>query len=168
MNTKVTWGVLVVAVILASVAYYVRSTPAGGVVVAPQTFVATTTPTTSSTPSQSSPSPEPKVPTATKPQVDVQYGSATIEKVPASANFDTSSLVSTSSYPVITGTANVSKISILISNSKGDGLVATKNVPVVNGRWAYYCSVALVPADYKVSIYDGISVQNATLVVEAP
>ncbi len=103
--------------------------------------------------------------TATGTQPTFVIGTTTKKSV-FSVHFDPQSLISTSAYPTITGTANVSKIAIVINNSDGVGIVGAADVPVVKGRWSYSDSVALVPGTYQVVVAGEDASVAATLVVK--
>jgi hypothetical protein len=75
--------------------------------------------------------------------------------VPAFAEFDSLAFTSTSTYPVVTGTANTPRVGIVINNSKDVGVVGTWEVPVVSGHWSYATSVALTPGSYTLLLFIG-------------
>jgi hypothetical protein len=81
---------------------------------------------------------------------------------------DASALAATSAYPVLTGTANVPEVTLIISTAEGVGLVATEHIPVENGKWSYATSVMLPVGAYKVLVAGGAGIANATLVVTTP
>lgn len=145
MNIKIGFGIAVAVLILAASFFFFR--PA-------------TAPTTEGIVQQGAA-------TTTGAQPTFIVGTTTKKSV-FSVRFDPQSLVSTSAYPTITGTANVSKIAIVINNSEGVGIVGAADIPVVKGRWSYSDSVALVPGTYHVIVAGEDAAVTATLVVKNP
>ena len=133
MNTKVLLGIVAALVILVAGYFVLRPAPGSAPAEIPTQTNASSTSATSS------------------PTLSV--GTSTVKIARANTQFDPSSLISTSAYPTITGTANVPLITIVISNSKGVGIVGTSDVPVVQGHWSYPCSVALPPGNYILTLY---------------
>jgi hypothetical protein len=157
MNTNTILGIVAAGVIVVALGFFLLR-PAS--VPAPVEVPSQTAATTTSTISQ---------PVKTGTQPTVTLGTPTSQTARASTQFDPSSLISTSTYPTITGTANVPLLTLIISNSKGVGIVGTADVPVVNGHWSYPCSVALPPGAYTVILYVNKTVSaGARLTVNKP
>lgn len=83
----------------------------------------------------------------------------------AYTHIDTASLVTTSNYPTITGTANVPEVGIIIYDDANRGLVGTSHIPVKNGKWTYSISVFLPKGGYKVVVIGGVQATVGTLTV---
>lgn len=90
----------------------------------------------------------------------------TFTYVPAKAAFDLRSYTSVSTYPTLSGTANVENVFIVINTDKGVGLVGTE-VPVEKGHWTYQSVVGLPVGYYTVQLFGGSVVQTRTLSVIA-
>jgi hypothetical protein len=151
-NTKIVIGTLVVVILIIG-GFFLFAHPANTDV--PATTAQTPIPITSTTSAVSQPN-------LTLSQSENPDGVKIVETM---TFFDASSLVSTSTYPTITGTANIPQVGILITNSKNVGIVKT-SVPVVNGHWSYPCSVALAPGVYNLILFtDNIITGNAKLTV---
>lgn len=75
----------------------------------------------------------------------------------SSASIDSRSLTTTSSHPLITGTAtNVKTIGLSISTSGGDKFDGTGTFSVVNGRWSVTLNNEVyTPGTYGIKVYDG-------------
>ena len=97
-----------------------------------------------------------------------KFGTTTKTTTQAYALFDAVSFTSSSTYPALTGTANVSKVGIIIYDSKNLGLVGTPNVSVEKGHWTYYSSVALPPGLYSVLLLGGATNAVARLIITNP
>ena len=76
-------------------------------------------------------------------------------------------MTTTSSYPVITGSANVAEFQLYIVRSDTVAIVGAK-IPVVGGRWSFSSSVKLSPAIYRVVIEAGGATAVGKLTVKAP
>ncbi len=88
--------------------------------------------------------------------------------VPHTAALDTPAMVTSSRNPKITGTAkNVSSVQVIIVNSAGVGIVGGMAVPVVNGKWSFTTSKALVPGSYTVQVGGVDEIITGTLTVQA-
>jgi hypothetical protein len=139
MNTKIALGIVVVGVIVVAIGFYFMRP------------VSTSVSTQAST--QGSPTSTTSQKTAGSAQPTITVGA------PAPAGpmttFDASSLISASPYPVITGTANVPQIGVIISNSMGVGVTGSSNVSVVRGHWSYADSAHLAPGNYTVILFVG-------------
>ncbi|MFA6585433.1 MAG: hypothetical protein WCS97_03245 [Candidatus Paceibacterota bacterium] len=153
MNTKIWLGIGVLVVVLAGGFFFLKSSPASAPSNTATQEVASTTPQVTKAPVQ---------PTFTTGTTDVK-----IVQSSARAAFDPRSLTSTSTYPVITGTANVPKISITVYDREGVGIVSASNIQVKDGHWTYYCSAKLVAGKYMlivmaedVSVRTALTVQN--------
>ena len=157
MNNKVVIGILATIVVVGIGIYY--SLPPAS----PVPTIGTATNTTASTAPQTVSS-QKAVKTNAKPPFTI--GTTTV--VQSFARFDQDSLTSTSTYPVITGTANVPKIGLTIYNSDGNGIVRPNYVPVIQGHWSYYDSVALMPGTYILILVVGNVDVTAKLVVKNP
>jgi hypothetical protein len=142
-NTKVLLGVVAAIVILVAGFFLLRPTQVSAPVETSEQAAASTTPTVS----------QPKQTAGATTQPTFTFGTSTAKITRAVTQFDPSSLISTSTYPSITGTANVPLIGIIIRNSKGVGIVGTSDIPVVQGHWSYPCSVALQPGTYTLILY---------------
>jgi hypothetical protein len=144
MSNKIALAIVVVAIVVGF--FLLRSPNISG---------PGTTSTTASSTSQKA--------TSTQPSITV---GVPVKVLPVSAAFNSNSLISTSSYPTVSGTANVSQVGIIVNNDRGVGIVGTANVPVTGGHWIYHCSVALAPGTYTVSLYaNGVIKAIAELVV---
>jgi len=93
-------------------------------------------------------------------------GSTTISTTKAFVLVDARALVSTSTYPMITGTANVPKVGVVISRSNDVDVVGSFEIPVVTGHWTYYVPAPLVPATYKLRLFGGATTTSAALVIK--
>lgn len=139
MNTKVILGILAAIIIVVAGYFALRPKASVAPVVVPA--VATSTQT-------SAVQPTPQVPAKDSSKPTFAFGSTTVSTVAV----DKESLTSTSSNPIITGTSNAKKVGVVVSDSKGVGIVGAFELPVVNGHWSYAVSVALVPGDYSVTV----------------
>lgn len=159
MNTKVALVVIAVLAVLAIGLSFLRSTP----MPAP-----TSTLNQNSAASTTSPVSPPQA-TGARSQSNFNIGTTSVEITRLFALFDSSSFTSTSPYPTITGTANVSKVGIIINNSENVGIVGTAEIPVKQGHWSYSCSVALPPGTYTLIAFVGKNVtETAKLTVKKP
>ncbi len=147
MNTKIALGIVVTGVVIVAISFYLVRPLS----VTEQASIASST-TLVSHPQKTSGNPA---------QPTVTVGTPTATGVKPVTAFDSSSLASTSSYPVITGTANVPSIGVIIKDNKGVGIVGTSNISVVNGHWSYADSVSLRPGNYTVVLYVGKTVTAA-------
>ncbi len=87
-------------------------------------------------------------------------------QIVASARFDTASLTSTSTYPVITGTASISEVGLVVSTMAGYGLAGAGHISVTSGHWEYPIPVPLTPGSYRLTLVGGPTDVTATLTVK--
>jgi hypothetical protein len=146
------WIIVVLAAVALIGVGYVLLQNAPGTPAAVNT--ATTTPVASGTPA------------AVFHQPTLKVGDTKVTTIPASGLFDTSSFTSTSTYPTVTGTANVPLVGIVVSDAEGTGIVGSANVVVEGGHWSYTASVALMPGSYHVTLYVGKNATVAKLTVK--
>ena len=104
--------------------------------------------------------PAPKAPT-------MQSGKAQ-KVVVAFTAFDSVSLVSDQPRPIISGTANVATVSIVVDDQQGVGMAGSSDIPVVNGHWSYSAPQILSSGSYRVHLYGAGKVLDATLHVTLP
>jgi hypothetical protein len=153
MNAKVITGGIATVIIVGGALLFLRpSAPITPTTTLPLIPVALTTPRAATTSTHSQPT--------------IQMGTPILTK-PAQAAFDSTTFTSSSTYPVVTGTAsNTKKVGIVINNSKDLGLVGTWEIPVIDGHWSYAVSVALPPDKYTVLLFLGSkNVSSAKLTV---
>jgi len=154
MNTKVGLGILVCAVVLVG-GFFLLHKPT------PQTTIETP-----SSPSTTAPAVPTKAATSTKPTFTVTGISTTI--VHTYVRTDAASLVSTSTHPTITGTANVSRVGIVIKNSADVGIVGSSAIVVRDGHWSYAIPISLSPGSYTLFITGAENMLVTTLKIKAP
>lgn len=138
---------LAVLVIVGFVLYHVgqgdASTTTGSAI---PTVTATTTPLTPSS--------------ADQPLLQAPRGPHVLQGTPVrvtgAAAFEVSALVSTSTYPTLSGTATLPEVSIIVSNDTGRGLAGASHIGVVGGRWEYAVPVALTPGSYVITLVGGV------------
>ena len=85
--------------------------------------------------------------------------------VPAtpSGTIDPGSLNSTSSTPIISGSAlNVTSVGISIAGSSGDKIWGSGNVAVANNRWSIPVTVSLPNGTFTVDLYSASNIKLAT------
>jgi len=162
MNTKAAVGI-VVAIIILVVAFFVLNHPAPPAAFTSPT--ASSSPVVATTTSTSVPAAHvaPAPSTGTPAPKDGSAPTVTIVKVAA---FDTASLVSTSPRPVITGTANVSAVAMVLDNPQGVGIAGTSNIPVVHGKWSFSAPQMLTPGVYTLHLIGGDNVVEAKLTIQ--
>ncbi len=163
MNNKVAIG-LVAAIIVLAGAYFVLNRPT-----APSAFTptdSTETATTTNTPSASAPLPAKESPTTPAPIKGVSITPTTKPGFTPVVAFDATSLISGASRPMITGTANIKGVAIVIDNPQGVGIAGSFEIPVENGHWSYAAPQALQPGLYTVHLIGGVKTLDATLVVK--
>ena len=144
MNNKIAWGIVVAVIVIVGAFLLLRPSGAPSTATAPAQNASSTSPGSSLSPS---------VKNNTQPTITV--GTSTVKTIAPVTSFDSKSLISTSAYPTITGTANVSQIGIIISNSKGVGVVGSSDVAVVNGHWSYADSAKLPSGSYTIILFVG-------------
>lgn len=152
MNTKAAIGLVAAIIVLAGAFFITHRTEAPAAFAPEATTTPVVTPTGSSTPIKALPG----VPNVTQTAV-VTPGAAPSgpKKAARIANYDTSSLTSTSAHPVITGTANVSTVGIVLIDPKGVGIAGSSDIPVVNGHWSFPVPQALKSGSYTVHLIGG-------------
>lgn len=152
MNTKVTYGLVALAVVAGAVFFYLRHTPATLPAPLPEPAATSTQPTLGDS---ATTVPRP-VASTTKPRVALV------------SDFDPSTLTSTSNHPIITGTANVPTVQLVINNDKGVGLVGGMHIPVKDGHWSYACPISLAPGTYRLLLVGGDLPTLANLIIKQP
>lgn len=152
MNQKFLMGAGIVVLVIGA-----------GIVLSGSGTIPRTSNTATTTVQTSNPTPEP---TTSHSATSSASGTRGVT-ITAVANFDPSSLSSKSPYPVITGTASVPKVSIIIASDKNVGIVAS-DIVVKNGHWSYPCSVALKPGLYKIVLSAGNVTAQAPLLIQQP
>lgn len=98
----------------------------------------------------------------------------TVDALSTAGTIDARSLIATTAYPVLTGTAkNVSTVGISIDN--GEKVFGSGDISVVNGTWSVKVTSALASGKYNVNLstYNSTyrrsdTLATGTLVVEAP
>lgn len=161
MNIKIAFGLLA-AIVVVGIGVLLASSNSPAQVV-PEVVTQPTATATTTTPAEEPQTVLPK-PAAKAPELTVKAGAPTMILM----GFDKKSLTSTSTYPAITGTANVPTIAIAVYDSTDKGLVGAARVPVTRGTWSYYVSVPLAPGMYTIKIYSGAVMSSATLTVVSP
>lgn len=164
MNNKVAIG-LVAAIIILAGAYFVFNRP-----VAPSAFTPTPAPAEATS---TTPAPTKSVPATAQSATGVAGAVKTPTIAPVVHSgvtpvvaFDAASLISGASRPMITGTANVKGVAIVIDNPQGVGIAGSFEIPVENGHWSYAAPQALKPGLYTVHLIGGVKTIDATLVVK--
>ena len=156
MNTKVAFTIAAIIVVLLVALFLLH----------PENAPVSTGTSTSNVIASSTTSASLTKPTHTQPPLAIKVGTTTLNNFPVSALFDSSSYVSTSTYPTVTGTANVPQVGVIINNSKNVGVVGTWDIPVTQGHWSYSCSVKLPPGSYTAIVFVGKTVtETAKLTV---
>ncbi|MDB5195585.1 MAG: hypothetical protein JWO84_769 [Parcubacteria group bacterium] len=153
MNNKAAIG-LVAAIIILVGAFFLFNKPVTAPVVLTQT--ATTSPTASSTPTVT---PVSAIPTTTHvPAASPSMQVISQHQTPRITAVDTASLTSSAPRPIVTGTANVKSIGIVLDNPAGVGIEGASNIPVTNGHWTFAPAQALPPGTYTLHIIGGDTV----------
>jgi len=159
MNTKIALGLGGIIIVL-GVGYYALR-PAAPALAPGSAEVPSATTSTAVVPTTATSTPPQTVKDRSKPTFTI--GPTTV--VAPSAAFDVASLTSSSAYPVITGSATVSKVGMIIYNSENVGIIGTSDISVTQGRWSYPCSIPLEPGTYTLKLFFGTASQTATLTV---
>jgi hypothetical protein len=158
MNTKVAIGLVAAIIILGAAFLFTHHAPAPAVF----TPTASTTPMATTTTSG-------VAPLHVAPTTPTTPAAPVVSKKPArNASYDTSSLSSTSAHPVITGTANVSAVAMVVDDPSGVGIVGSSDIPVVNGHWSFAIPVSLKSGTYRLHLIGGDVEDMASLVVKLP
>ncbi len=141
MNNKAALG-LVAAIIILVGAFFILNrpvtTPVNLTQTATSTMATSTKPTSLGTPiapvaSPHGPSPQPKRVTA----------------------FDALTLTSNAPRPVVTGTANVMEVAMVLDDPNGVGIEGVSHIPVVKGHWFFVPTQMLPPGTYTLHLVGG-------------
>jgi hypothetical protein len=147
MNNKATLG-LVAAIIILVGAYVLFNKPAAAPAIAPA--VATSTDAAATT-SPVSTKPLPASPATGAPAITVKP--AAVVPVVFVAAFDRASLTSSAARPLLTGTTNVTTVSVVLDDQNGKGMAGSSDIAAVNGHWSYSAPQLLTPGVYRVHLF---------------
>ena len=81
------------------------------------------------------------------------------------AEFDAPTILSAAARPIVTGTANVDHVGLIIVDSAGVGLSGSWEIPVQDGHWKYVSTIALKPGSYTLQLIGGEAIVIAGLTV---
>ena len=165
MNTKAVlgWAVLVI-IVGAGVYFFSQTSP-----LQMSQEAATSTPSAATT-TAAGIVPQPVV-NFQGPAVPAGHKAPTFEAAPMvrivpTIAVDERSLASTSTNPIITGTANIPMVGLVIFNSADVGIVGSWSIPVVDGHWSYPVPLALSPGNYTVKMVGASPEVKRTLVIK--
>ncbi len=148
MNTKILVGALAAIVILVAAffAFHKSATAPAPVSSAPVPAATTTAPVAAtSSPAATTTAAKPATPSFT----------VISQKAVHVAAFDQSSLTASSPRPVITGTANVPSVAIVLDNPSGVGIAGSSRIAVTNGRWSFTAPQRLSAGIYTLHLLGG-------------
>jgi hypothetical protein len=165
MNTKAAIG-LVAAVIIFVGAFFLFNRHVEAPVVLTQT--ASSTAATSSASALPTITPLPGIqvaPSAGTHGPTIRAGTPTpIKQV---IHVDASSLTSSASRPLITGTANIPNIGFILYSPEGVGMAGSSHVEVTNGHWSFAAPQLLSPGTYTLDLIGGDATLTVKLTVTA-
>lgn len=166
MNNRTAIG-LVAAIIIVGLLIFLFGRHVPQTVQLPLGTTAPSTETATSAPPVATPAAKPAAPSvaATKPASAPTSGIKV--SAPKITAFDESSLTSSASRPLITGTANIKAVALVINDPSGTGIAGADYIPVENGHWSYAAPQALTPGVYTLDLIGGDSIVVAHLRVTA-
>jgi hypothetical protein len=159
MNTKAVLGWAVLVIIVGAGVYFFSQTSPLQV---PQE-TATSTPAATTTAAVYQPSVA-GAPAHAAPVVEIAPAQRVV--IVPKIDIDETSLASTSTNPIITGTANIPTVGLVIFNSADVGIVGSWSIPVVDGHWSYAVPLALAPGNYVVKMVGASPEVKRTLVIK--